>query len=199
LDPATDSDVPVPLDLVQARLSYDPVCLNLREIREMDLPLADINIGHPAGLASFTGTIPATGSAPFDLGHALTRLVGSNQQSCPLTMEITSLTDQEGNPISVTGSLTHEFRRGDARADGVINVADALYIAQYLNGLRPACTDVVDTGCLHSVNATSVSQDGPFDRKAIADANFIAQHLLGLRDESYDLLPLPDFDVAEAS
>ena len=78
-------------------------------------------------------------------------------------------------------------QRGDARSDGVINIADALFIAQYLVGLRPVCTDVVDNSCLHSVNTASVRQDAAFDEKTIADALFIAQYLVGLRDEIYNL------------
>ena len=64
-----------------------------------------------------------------------------------------------------------------------------MFIAQYLVGLRPACTNVVDTTCLHSVNAASVRHDGAFDRNTIADALFIAQYLVGLRDGFYNLVP----------
>jgi hypothetical protein len=81
--------------------------------------------------------------------------------------------------------------RGDARADGVINIADALIIAQYLVSFRPACTTVVDTTCLHAVNAASVAQDGAFDQQTIADTLLIAQFLLVLRDEFYNLVPSP--------
>ena len=80
--------------------------------------------------------------------------------------------------------------RGDARADGNITIADALFIAQYLVGMHPACTDVVDNSCLHSVNAGSVRHDGAFDKKTIADALFIAQDLVGLKDE-FDGQPMP--------
>ena len=67
----------------------------------------------------------------------------------------------------------------------MINIADALFIAQNLVGLRQACTDMVDNTCLHSVNAASVRQDGILDKTTIADALFIAQFLVGLRDEFY--------------
>ena len=80
--------------------------------------------------------------------------------------------------------LTH-----DALADGFVNIADALIIAQYLVGSRPACATVVNTTCLHSVNAASVSQDGAFDQKTLADASSIAQYLVGLRNELYNLVP----------
>ena len=67
-----------------------------------------------------------------------------------------------------------------------MNRADALFLAQLLVGLRPACTDVVDNTCLHSVNAASVRQDGEVDKVTIADALFIAHYLVGLRNEFYD-------------
>ena len=70
-----------------------------------------------------------------------------------------------------------------------MSIADALFIAQNLVGLRPACTDVVDNNCLHSVNAASVRQDGVFDENSIADALFIAQYLVRLRDEFYNPAP----------
>ena len=104
-------------------------------------------------------------------------------------MGITSLNDDGNNAIGVSNPLTHDLRRGDARADGNINIADALFTAQNLVGLRPACTDVVDNSCLHSVNAASVRHDGAFDEKTIADALFIAQYLVGLRDEFFQVMP----------
>ena len=56
-------------------------------------------------------------------------------------MEITSLIDDGGNPVAVVPpGLSRTLLRGDARADGVINIADALFIAQYLVGSRDACT-----------------------------------------------------------
>lgn len=107
-------------------------------------------------------------------------------------MEVTTLTDDGGNSVDVIPpGLSRTLLRGDARADGEINIADALFIVQYLVGSRDACTAVVDTTCLHSVNAASVRHDGDFDKKTIADALFIAQYLVGLRDENYNLNPVP--------
>ena len=105
------------------------------------------------------------------------------------TAAITSLTDADGNSISVTSDLVQNFLRGDARADGVINIADALFIAQFLVGLRAECTEVVDTNCMHPVNGASVKHDGAFDEKTVVDALFIAQLLVAIRDEFYNLVP----------
>jgi hypothetical protein len=80
-------------------------------------------------------------------------------------------------------------QRGDARADGVVDIDDARFIAEFLAGSGPACATMVDTGCLHSVNAASVRHDESADKVTIADALFIAHYLMGLRDEFYNLVP----------
>jgi cyclophilin family peptidyl-prolyl cis-trans isomerase len=82
-----------------------------------------------------------------------------------------------------------DILRGDARPDGVVDISDVLFIAQYLAGVRAACTATIDNTCLHLVNAASVRQEGAFDRTTIADAMFTAQHLVGSRDEFYMLMP----------
>jgi hypothetical protein len=124
----------------------------------------------------------------------LTRLIASNQITCDMTLQVTSLTaasltGDEGNPVTVTSSIVRSLRRGDARADQVINIADAMFIAQGLAGLRTACTGTEDATCMHSVNAASVRPDGAFDRTTIADARFIARYLTGLMDEIYQFIP----------
>ena len=190
VDPATGGVTDTRLGSFQARLTYDGTCINILDIREMDFPIAAENItGGVTGSATFEGFLAVGVSPPALLGHALTRLTGSNQHPCPLELEITSLKDDGGQAMSVDqGVLAQTLLRGDARADGNVNIADALFIAQYLVGLRPACTGVVDTTCLHSANAASVRHDGDFDEKTIADALFIAQGLVGLRDEFYNPL-----------
>jgi hypothetical protein len=110
-------------------------------------------------------------------------------------MALIGLSDIDGNSLGVDPpQLTRNLLRGDARADGVVDIGDALFMAQYLVGSRPACTGEVNTTCLHSVNAASVKPDGPFDRKTIADGLFIAQYLVGLRDENYNLAPCASDD-----
>ena len=48
---------------------------------------------------------------------------------------------------------------------------------------------MVDTTCLHSVNAASVRHDDSFDIKTIAEALFVAQYPVGLWDVFYNLAP----------
>jgi hypothetical protein len=103
---------------------------------------------------------------------------------------ISDLVDEESIPIGVVPpGLTLSLRRGDTRADGEIGVADAMYVAQHLAGLRPACSTVVDLTCAHSVNAASARHGGDFDRITMADAQSIAELLVGLRSGDYLLKP----------
>ena len=76
--------------------------------------------------------------------------------------------------LTVSGeSLT--FRRGDANIDDRVSVADAMFIAQYLAGNRPASD-------LNLLNAASVKHDdAEGDKISIADAMFIVQYLAGIR------------------
>ncbi|HEU0021023.1 MAG TPA: cohesin domain-containing protein [Dehalococcoidia bacterium] len=190
--PDNGQDQNVLLGSFQVQITYDGSCLNILDVRGMDFVVSDVSIDNIAGVTTFNGSSTPGVPAPAALGHLLTRLVGGARQPCSMTLEALVLQDLDGNTTEVEpGSLSLEMLRGDARADGVINIADALVIAQYLVGSRPACTTVVDTICLHAVNAASVAQDGAFDQKTIADTLLIAQYLLGLRDEFYNSVPSP--------
>lgn len=184
-----DQDPEVALESFQAQLTYDGACMKILAVRDLDFATNAVSIDNVSGVTTFRGTAPGGVPVPAGLGHALTRLIAGNQIPCQVTMQLPLLTGSEGNPVPVGRDLFRNLRRGDARADRVINIADAMFIAQGLAGLRTACDGTVDAACLHSVNAASVRPDGAFDRTTIADARFIAQYLAGLRDEIYELIP----------
>jgi hypothetical protein len=188
-DPVTGSASSFKIGAFQTKVTYDGSCVNILDGREMDVPITDRNIDNTAGVATFDGSDASGVARPADLAHALTRLNGSANQQCRVDLELNSVADSDGNQITVPQVLTQMVQRGDARADGNVTIEDAWYIAEYLVGSREACTTVVDTTCLHSVNAASVQQDGSFDLITIADALAIAQYLTGLRDEFYNLIP----------
>ena len=75
-------------------------------------------------------------------------------------------------------------RRGDAKPDSVANIFDALFIAQWLVGLRdfgPASTDC------HPINAASARRGGAGGGKGtILDAPFVAQSFVGLRHDRFE-------------
>jgi len=102
----------------------------------------------------------------------------------------TGLVDKDGGSIAVDSTpVIGEFRRGNARQDGIVNIADPLFVAQYLVGLRSGCTALKTPGgagditCMNPVNAADVVPDGAVD---IGDALFIKQHLVGLRDDRFE-------------
>jgi hypothetical protein len=72
-------------------------------------------------------------------------------------------------------------RRGDARGDGVVNIVDAMFIAQYTVSLRTL-------GDLEPLNAASVRHDVGGDIINIVDAMFIAQYTVMLRDAFFNPL-----------
>ncbi|MEW6143075.1 MAG: dockerin type I repeat-containing protein [Chloroflexota bacterium] len=90
-----------------------------------------------------------------------------------------SAADGQANiPEDSTKSLT--FRRGDAKPDGVVNVFDAMYIAQYIVGTRQLSE-------LGVVNAACVKHDGVSgDKLDVFDAMFIAQMIVGLRNNRFE-------------
>jgi hypothetical protein len=161
----TGSSVAIPLGGFQVQLTYDIKCMTILALRELDFPIIAETIDNSSGSAKFNGFDSGGRVAPVDLGLVLTRLVGSYQKPCNPDMEIEALTDVGGMPVAVVPPrLSRTLLRGDARADGAINLADPVLIGQYLAGLRPACTNDIDNNCLHSVNAASVRQDGAFDK-----------------------------------
>lgn len=165
-----------------AQFSYDGTCLNILDIRDLDF-LTQVNISDGEGIATIRGEAPEVVAVPAGLAHAVTRLRGVG---CSIHLEITSLTGEDGESIEVVpSSLTLFLLRGDASADGNINIADAAVVARHLAGMGEECTEVIDTSCLHGVNTASVRQDGEFDKTTVADALFIAQYLAGLRDDYY--------------
>lgn len=184
-EPATGSVTNVLLGGFQARLTYHGSCVSVLGVRGIDFAIADPIIDNIAGVATFGGSDVNGVPWPADLGHVLTRLSGSIEQDCQMDLEFISLSDVEGKVIAAPTVFSQTVLRGDARADGNITIDDALFIAKYLVGLTDACTTVVDTSCLHSVNAASVQHDGSFDQITIADALLIAQFLVGSKDEFY--------------
>lgn len=111
-------------------------------------------------------------------------LNGSAEETVEIATNVTVIIrDSSGEEIKtnihLSGSL--QFIRGDANGDGKVNIADAMFIAQYLAGNRPLSQ-------LNPLNAASVKHDsGGKDAITIADAMFIAQYLAGLRNGLFEL------------
>jgi hypothetical protein len=69
--------------------------------------------------------------------------------------------------------------RGDAKEDGVVNIVDAMFAAQYTVGLRTLSE-------LNIINAACIRHDGTGDIINIVDAMFVAQYTVGLRDNEFN-------------
>lgn len=133
--------------------------------------------------ASQTGAAPVP---PLTVADLRLRLVGSKDIVYTVTLNFNSITRVSGGAIPQSAPATASFMRGDARADGSVTIADALFIAQYLAGLRGLGTDITT---VNAVNAATVMHDAATpdvgDSISITDALFIAQMLAGLRNASY--------------
>ena len=134
--------------------------------------------------ASQSGAAP---TPPLTVAELRIQLKGSKDVAYPVTLNFNSVTRVSGDAVPQDAAASLSLRRGDARADGQVTISDALYIAQYLAGLRGLGTD---TNSVNPVNAASVRQDVTSgtngDLLTIADALFIAQMLAGLRDASFN-------------
>jgi len=117
------------------------------------------------------------------IASLMLRLNGTANKECLLNTVQLSVVDA-ANGSEYSASVTSEpfrFLRGDANKDDHVSIADAMFIAQYLAGNRPASD-------LNLLNAASIKHDGAEgDKVSIADAMFISQHLAGLRDENFNL------------
>ncbi len=179
---------PVLIGSYEAEFNYNGSILNVLDVRlKPPFDTGSSDIDNPAGLTQFNGTATAGAPAPVDLAFLPMRLVGCALDQCQGTLNLTSIVDVDGNPLGISPpEIGYSFQRGDARADGIVNVADTLFIAQYLVGLRDL-GDGLDK--VHAVNAASVKHDNGCDEIDIADVLFIAQHLVGIRDCYFEMVP----------
>jgi hypothetical protein len=76
------------------------LCVNILDVRQMDLPITDRKIDNTAGVATFGGSDANGVPWPADLGHGLTQLTGSASQQCQVSSVLISLSDMEANSIS---------------------------------------------------------------------------------------------------
>lgn len=184
-----------------ATATYTGAGLNvLSVVAQSPFTVPPASIDNNAGSATYSGSQSgSTPQAPMNVAYLIPKIVGDKDTSYTLTLTFNSITAGDGLPINQAGNaVLSSLRRGDARADAVINITDALFIAQYLAQLKTLGDDSANgTGpssshtFAHPLNAASVRyDDATFDgeRITIQDAMFIAQMLVGLRDASYNLI-----------
>jgi len=186
----TNVDVAQPgaIQNFSAQADYNPDLVNVLAIRgaaSFASPSADIQ--NDAGGATFGGSQTlAAAQGPVTLAQILARITGSSADSHILSVSLDALDDGSGN-IALDAVPCIRLKRGDAKPDGKIDISDALFVAQFLAGLRPAGDA---NNQVNVLNGASVRQDGDGgDTLNITDALFIAQHLAGLRDASFNPAP----------
>lgn len=178
-----------------AKLTYDPGQFNVMGVIGGDAtwgtPDASL-INNVGGITTFTDTQTDTANqAPDIVVNLYPRLMGCVDTVATVTLTFTLIADGNGSPIPPVGTFSKSFRRGDAKADGTVNISDALFIAQYLVGLR----GIGQTPLLvHPINAASAKQDTTapnIDKISSADKLTIAQYVVGLRNNCFVLLADP--------
>jgi hypothetical protein len=100
-------------------------------------------------------------------------VVGNSSLSTTLDLEVTTLTDAtpDCNPILHAirdGSFT-TFLNGDVSGDGMVDVADCMYLAKHLLGVSGFETIVKDTA--------DVNGNGEIEA---SDCMYLAKHLAGI-------------------
>ncbi len=139
-------------------------------------------------MSSITGS--QTGAAPVpprDLFRLYPWINGSKDVSYTVLLRFNTITRAGGGLIPQGADVTRSFVRGDANNSGTVNITDALFIAQYLVGLR---TLGETTATVNAVNAATPRNDSSSLGSTIniTDALYIAQMLAGLRDATYIMI-----------
>ncbi len=123
------------------------------------------------GILVYTNQIPGP-EGDFEFANITLEAVGDGGDETSLNISVLEFADSEGDSMPVTvynGSLSIG-RLGDVSGDGQVSGVDAMYIAQYIVGIREE---------LPNSSAADVNCDGEITG---VDAMYIAQHVLGLRE-----------------
>lgn len=144
------------------------------------------NIQNTTGLTRINAfqTVAAP-QAPATLAQVAPRIIGSSAASQNITLYSNNLADATGGDIPCDGPVVYTLRRGDAQANGVINITDALFIAQALAGLRNAGDGPTLTNVVNAASAY-LEPNANGEKFSITDALVIAQFLAGMRNDSFN-------------
>ncbi len=174
------TEIPGGIASYTASITTDPVggveLLAVRGVAPFDNP-----VYFPA-----TGTFSAISNSPQQPDNTtvvrlVIRLIDSALTSYDLSVDFEEIIANDSFDINIPGEAPNylTFVRGDSTGDGIVNIFDAMFIAQYIVGQR-------SLGELRSLNAASVNFGGlNGDELNIFDAMFIAQYVVGNRNDYF--------------
>lgn len=130
--------------------------------------------------------VSAEPQPPLNVAHLLPSLIGTRDNSYSVTLNFTMIAAGSGEEIYPESTVSIDnLRRGNAKDTDGVDIGDAMFIAQYLAGLRDLGTGV---SAVNPLNGASVKHDTGGELITIADALVVAQMLVGLRDTGYNLI-----------
>jgi hypothetical protein len=110
----------------------------------------------------------ATGkTGDFVFAYVTLKAVGSRGETSPLNLDVQVLTDTAGDDIACCvddGVFMIGLMEGDVTLDGCVNIVDAMFIAQWVVGLRTlsadqlTCADTFDDGSPDIADAMHIAQ-----------------------------------------
>ncbi len=172
-----------------AHLTYNAAGLTVMNVRE-NAPFSpfvpSLNIEGGSKTTFATSQSGSTPQAPVTVAYVVPSLTGSKDVAYDATLTFTSVSGGSGEVISPGTAVTvGNLMRGNVRDNDTVTISDALFIAQYLAGLRSLGTGA---NAVNHLNAASVKRDTGTggEQITIADALLIAQMLAGLRDASFN-------------
>ena len=185
---ADGSTQPVPggVTSYQVQLAYDPAGIEIVEARSGTTPFGNVPTWNPT-----TKILSGTATSALNpnnsvIAKLVVRLKGSALVSYPFTITFQSIMSAgaPGMNVPAESTQTFTFRRGDATDNGVVDINDAMFIAQNItDSTNRPLSDI------NIVNAASVMHDGSLgDKISINDAMFIAQWVTGARDANFQLV-----------
>jgi hypothetical protein len=192
INPSTGADVPAAegIGAFDGTATFDNAGVSVLGMRGVDAFAGGLtsNIRNDIGKVFFNAfQVGANPQPPVTLVQLAPRLIGSSATTYNLQVSFSTIADVTGGEVPQNAPGNLSLKRGDARADGNLNIADPLFIAQYLASLRNLGLDA--TNQVHPVNAASVKLDDTTgDKITITDALLIAQMLANLRDPSFNLI-----------
>jgi hypothetical protein len=132
------------------------------------------------GIFTVSGILNPAQPNSSSVARIAPRLVGDCITPVTITIAFQNITGAGGSSAPEESPNSLSFRRGDVNGNGTVDIFDAMYIAQYIVGVRPASQ-------INFVNAACIKHDGTDgDKLDIFDAMYIAQMVVGLRNNRFE-------------